>query len=115
MLELLGLGVGLLDIQQRVRPSLLNGSAGSNGAVEWTDSGRGPVISYRRGRIGVAASVGEDSHEVEIPATATVLYDSSAVCPHPHDGVAGAGTASRSSQSNGTYLLAPASAVVWQE
>ena len=111
----LGAYRALLDTQQRVRPELSNGSADGNGAVEWIDSGRGPVISYRRGRIGVAASVGEASHEVEIPATATVLYDSAAVCPHPHDGAAGPGATAGSRQSNGTYLLAPASAVVWQE
>jgi len=111
----LGAYQALLDTQQRVRSVLSNGSADGEDAVEWIDSGRGPVISYRRGRIGVAASVGEDSHEVEIPAAATVLYDSSAACPHPYDGVAESRAPAGSRQSNGTYLLAPASAMVWQE
>lgn len=105
----------LLEVQQRVRPALVNASADGAGSLEWTDGGRGPVISYRRGAVGVAACVGDSPVEVEIPAAATVLYDSAAVCPYPGGGGTGEGPTSSRSRSNGTCLLAPASAVVWQE
>ncbi len=104
----------LLRVQQQTRPILTTESPKGHNAVEWTDSGRGPVISYRRGRIGVAANVDAISHHVEIPADAIVLYDSAAVCPHPHDGVAGSHATSRPDRLDGSCLLAPASAVVWQ-
>ncbi|WP_419551841.1 alpha-amylase family glycosyl hydrolase [Candidatus Poriferisodalis sp.] len=97
----------LLEVQRRVRPSFANGTS----AVEWTDNDNGPIISYRRGRIVVAANLGENSHEVQAPAAATELYDSALACRHPYaDNPSPCADAS----SSGTRVLAPASAVVWQ-
>ena len=95
----------LLEVQRRMRP----GFAVNSASVEWTGNGNGPIISYRRGRIAVAANVGDTSHEVQTPAAATELYDSAAACPHPHADVPGR---CAGDLANGMRLLAPASAVV---
>ncbi|WP_419922088.1 alpha-amylase family glycosyl hydrolase [Candidatus Poriferisodalis sp.] len=97
----------LMEVQRRVRP----GFAVNSAAVEWTDDGSGPIISYRRGRIAVAANVSETFHEVHVPAAATEQYDSAAACPHPHADVR---SPCAGDSSSGTRLLAPASAVVWE-
>ena len=98
---------GLLEVQRQARP----GFAQSGSAIEWTDNGSGPIISYRRGRIAVAANVGDTSHEMRVPAAATELYDSAAACQHPHADVR---SPYAGDPSTGTRLLAPASAVVWE-
>ncbi|WP_420446238.1 alpha-amylase family glycosyl hydrolase [Candidatus Poriferisodalis sp.] len=98
---------GLLEVQRQARP----GFAQSGSAIEWTDNGSGHIISYRRGRIAVAANVGDTSHEMRVPAAATELYDSAAACQHPHADVR---SPCAGDPSTGTRLLAPASAVVWE-
>ncbi|MBC8365572.1 MAG: alpha-amylase [Actinobacteria bacterium] len=42
--------------------------------VVWTDGDHGPVISYRRGPVGVAANTSFDRHQVEVPAGSSVVY-----------------------------------------
>lgn len=101
----------LLDVQQRARPALSNGSAGGNGAVEWTDSGSGPIISYRRGRLVVTANVGDTACEVPLEDGATLLYDSATACRHPGADPSGA---SAQDAPDGVRLLPPASAAVWR-
>ncbi len=101
----------LLDVQQRVRPALSNGSANDSAQVEWTDSGRGPVISYRRGRLAVTANVGDTACEVPFEDGATLLYDSATACRHPSAAPEGA---SAQDASDRIHLLPPASAAVWQ-
>lgn len=97
----------LLEVQRLARTGLADDSA----TVTWTDSGDGPVISYRRGHIAVAANVGETAHEMEPPAAATVLYDSAAASRRPDDDHR---SPSVGAPSSGTLLLAPASAIVWR-
>ncbi len=100
----------LLNVLQRARPELSNGSAAGNGAVEWTDNGSGPIISYRRGRLAVAANVGDTACEVPLEDGATLLYDSATACRHPS---ADPSDASARDASRGAHLLPPASAAVW--
>ena len=97
----------LLGVIRRVRSDFTD----SDATLEWTDEGDIPIVSYRRGRIAVAANVGETSHDVPAPAAATLLYDSAAACRHPHADVEDACTGASGS---GTRRLAPASAVVWR-
>ncbi len=107
----LGAYRALLDVQQRARPALSNGSAGGNGAVEWTDRGGGAVISYRRGGLMVAANVGDSACEVPLDNGATLLYDSATASRHPGADPSGAST---QDAPDGVHLLPPASAAVWR-
>ena len=97
----------LLAVIRQMRP----GFPDSDAAVEWTDDGSGPIISYRRGRVCVAANVGEASHDVQVPAGATELYNSAAACKHPYGDAA---SACAGASGSGARRLMPASAVVWQ-
>ena len=97
----------LLAVHRRFRHDLEAGEA----AVAWTDSGSGPIISYRRGRLAVTANVGDTPCDVPVAPGATLLYDSAAACRHPGAAAADGPT---HDASHGTHLMLPASAALWQ-
>lgn len=94
----------LLAVQRHARHDLEAAGA----TVSWTDDGEGPVISYRRGGLVVAANVGDTACDVPLAAGATLLYDSATACRHP------SAAASAHDAPDGTHLLPPASAAVWR-
>ena len=98
---------GLLAVQRRVR----HGLEAAGAAIAWTDGGDGPIISYRRGRLVVAANVGDTAGEVPLEAGATLLYDSATACRHPSAARTGAPA---QDAPDGVHPLPPASAAVWQ-
>lgn len=79
--------------------------------VTWIDGGEGPIISYRRGRLVVAANVGDTACDVQLEDGATLLYDSAIACGHPS---AAPSDASAQHAPGGVHLLPPASAAVWR-
>ncbi len=82
--------------------------------VEWLDSGNGPIISYRRGRLVVTANVGETPCAMPIPADAKLLYDSASLSPHSSEASANAPDADLPPSPHlGHYLALPASAALW--
>ncbi len=71
--------------------------------LEWTDDGSGPVISYMRGPVHVAANTSADAQSVDVPATATIRYATSGV----------AKTSLTSETANERIELSAHSAVIW--
>lgn len=97
----------LLAVQRGARHHLEAAGA----TVTWTDGGDGPIISYRRGGLMVAANVGDMACDVPLAAGATLLYDSATACRHPG---ATRTAASAQDRPGGVHLLPPASAAVWR-
>jgi alpha-glucosidase len=97
----------LLAVQRHARDDLEAAGA----SVTWTDGGDGPLISYQRGRLVVAANVGDTACDVPLVSGATLLYDSAAACRHPS---AAPTAASAQDEPGARHLLSPASAAVWR-
>ncbi len=59
----------------------------SSEPVKWTDTGEGPVLSYRRGSIAVAANTSGGSRFVDVGSDAELAYTTPGVCMTGTDGL----------------------------